>query len=335
MKRVLYLSLAFVLILSGCKKQDASDVRIGFLIHTTSSSRWLMDISYIQERAKELGATFILKDAGGDENMQLKQAGELLQEGVDAIVVVAANQNTAAGIVREAHKYNVPVIGYDRLIKNSDLDYLVSFEYDKVGQAMVDYTVNKVPEGNVVIVLGDASDANAIFVKNGIEKTIGPYVQSGKINVVYKSFIEGWTTQNAKHMMDQVLDFSDDKIDAAIVCNDPMAVGVYQSLREHGYPPRQVVITGQDATLEFVHSMLDGGMTMSVYKPIKELAYGVVDLVVDLVQNNKAEGFDKIVNNGRKDVPAKLYSPSVVDMTNLDSDLIGKGVFTHEEVYGD
>lgn len=333
MKRFLYLSFVILLTFTSCSKQVGSGVKIGFLIHTTSSSRWIMDLDYIQERAKEIGATVIVKDAGGDENMQLKQATELLENGVDALIVVAANQNTAAGIVREAHQHKVPVVGYDRLIKNSDLDYLVSFEYDKVGQAMVEYSVKRVPEGNYVVVLGDASDANAIFVKNGIEKALNQYVESGKIKIVYKTYIEGWKNVNAKHMMDEVLDYSPDKIDVAIVCNDPMAVGVYQSLKEHDYLPKQVIITGQDATLEFVHSMLDGGMTMSVYKPIKELAYGAVDLVVDLVKNHKAEGFDKVVYNGRKDVPAKLYSPSVVDISNLDAELIQKGVFTHDEVY--
>ena len=333
MKRVILLSFIALLLLGSCSNNSKKGVKIGFLIHSTSSSRWIMDIAYVQERADEIGATILLKDAGGDENLQLKQATELIEEGVDALIVVAANQNTAAGIVREAHKFNVPVIGYDRLIKNSDLDYLVSFEYDKVGQYMVDYSISKVPSGNYLIVWGDATDANAIFVKNGIEKALQPHIESGKVNVVFKTYVEGWTKANAKHIINEVLDFTTLKIDVAIVCNDPMAVGVYQSLIEHGYQPNEVIITGQDATLEFVHSMLEGGMTMSVGKPIKELAYGAVDMVVDLVKHNRAEGFDKVVNNGRKDVPAKLYSPKIIDITNLETDLIQRGVFTREQVY--
>ena len=334
MKRVIVLGFISLLFFSSCIDNSAKDVKIGFLIHSTASSRWIMDIAYVQERAKEIGATIILKDAGGDENLQIKQANELLKQKVDALIVVAANQNTAAGIVREAHKYKVPVIGYDRLIKNSDLDYLVSFEYDKVGQYMVDYSIAKVPEGNYLIVWGDATDANAIFVKNGIEKTLQPHIESGKVNVVFKTYVEGWTKENAKQIIDEVLDFTTSKIDVAIVCNDPMAVGVYESLKEHGYQPNEVVITGQDATLEFVHAMLKGEMTMSVGKPIKELAYGAVDMVADLVKNNKAKGFDKVVNNGRKDVPAKLYTPKVIDKNNLETDIIQKGVYTREQVYG-
>jgi D-xylose transport system substrate-binding protein len=326
---------AFLLLtLFSCNYKSGGDVKIGFLIHSTTSSRWLMDIDYVKEHAAEVGAEVILKDAKGDENQQLKQASELLEQGVDALIVVAANQNTAAGIVREAHEYNVPVIGYDRLIKNSDLDYLVSFEYEKVGELMVEYVVDKIDNGNCIILWGDASDANAIFVKRGHEKAIEALGADKKINFVYKAFVEDWTLENANHITNYVLDFYPEKIDAIIACNDPLGIGAYDALKSHGYEPGEVIITGQDATLEFVHSMLEGGMTMSVSKPIKELAYGSVDLIVELIKTGKVTGLKQTVYNGRKDVPAKLFSPYVVDKTNFESILIDEGVFTREEVFG-
>lgn len=336
MKRfTVILYLFSLLLLNACSSFKSNDeVKIGFLIHATTSSRWQMDIAYVKERAAQIGATIILKDAGGDENLQLKQASELIKEGVDAIIVVAANQNTAAGIVREAHKSKVPVIGYDRLIKNSDLDYLVSFEYEKVGILMIDYVFDHLDGGNYVMLWGDATDANAIMIKNGIEKAIDKHPKSSRFNVVYKTYVPDWTYKNAYFLMNSILDFSPNKIDAVIACNDPLGIGAFSALSEHSYKPGEVIVTGQDATLDFVHSLLSGGMTMSVYKPIKELAYGAVDLVVALLKTGKAAGFDKTVNNGRKDVPAKLFSPSVVDKSNFEKVLIEGGVFTVEQVYG-
>ncbi len=336
MKRLLNLGFLLIIVLTffSCKNQTGSDVTIGFLIHSTTSSRWQMDISYAKERAAEVGAKIILKDAGGDENKQLSQANELLEMGVDALIVVAANQNTAAGIVRDAHDYNVPVIGYDRLIKNSDLDYLVSFEYERVGELMVEYVANNVENGNCVILWGDATDANAVFVKKGHDNAM-QLLQESNNNIVYKTFVENWTYENAYHQMNLILDFYPEKIDAVIACNDPLGLGAYDALHEHGYKPEDVVITGQDATLEFVHSMLEGGMSMSVGKPIKELAYGAIDLVVKIVKNEATSSFDKTVNNGRKDVPAKLFSPYVIDKSNFEKKLIGEGVFTRDEVFGD
>ena len=325
--------LFFVAVISSCSVNNGKNVKIGFLIHATTSSRWQMDIAYVKERAAEIGATIILKDALGDENLQLKQASELIDEGVDAIIVVAANQNTAAGIVREAHKANVPVIGYDRLIKNSELDYLVSLEYEKVGALMVEYMFDKLDKGNFVMLWGDALDANALMVKNGIEKAIASNHKSSQFNLVYKTFVSDWSYKNANHIMKDVLAFSPEKIDAVIACNDPLGIGAFDALIENGYQPGEVIITGQDATLEFLHSMLSDGMTMSVAKPIKELAYGAVDLVAGLIKTGKAEGFDSRVNNGRKDVPAKLFSPLSVDKSNFENELIESGVFTREQVF--
>jgi D-xylose transport system substrate-binding protein len=317
----------------GCSSNSGKDVQIGFLIHATTSSRWQMDIAYIYERAEQIGAEIILKDANSDENLQLSQASELLKQGVDALIVVAANQNTAAGIVREAHNYNVPVIAYDRLIKNSDLDYMVSFEYYEVGRLMMDYVFTHKDNGNIVMLWGDAGDANAIMVKEGIEKEYESKAGQNNIETVYKTYVPDWTYTNANHIMKQILAFYPEKIDAVIACNDPLALGAYDALIEHGYKPGEVIITGQDATLEFVHSMIGDGMSMSVFKPIKELAYGAVDLVAGLVRTGKAEGFDQRINNGRKDVPAKLFSPSIVDKENFEQVLIRGEVFTHEEVF--
>ncbi|MCF8362029.1 MAG: substrate-binding domain-containing protein [Prolixibacteraceae bacterium] len=336
MKRLLNLGILLIIALTffSCKNQTGSDVTIGFLIHSTTSSRWQMDIAYAQERAADVGAKIILKDASGDENMQLSQANELLEMGVDALIVVAANQNTAAGIVRDAHDYNVPVIAYDRLIKNSELDYLVSFEYERVGELMVEYVANRVNNGNCVFLWGDASDANAVFVKKGHENAMNLFNESN-IEAVYKTFVEDWTYENAYHQMNKILDFYPEKIDAVIACNDPLGIGAYDALKEHGYEPGEVIITGQDATLEFVHSMLEGGLSMSVGKPIKELAYGAIDLVVKIVKGEATSSFDKTVNNGRRDVPAKLFSPYIIDKTNFEKELIEGGVFTRDQVFVD
>jgi D-xylose transport system substrate-binding protein len=92
-----------------------SDVKIGFLIHSLANSRWQGDLKYLKEKAGANGVEIIVKEANNDEDIQLKQAEELIKDGIDVLIVVAANQNTAAAIVREANDNGVPVISYDRL----------------------------------------------------------------------------------------------------------------------------------------------------------------------------------------------------------------------------
>jgi len=328
--RVGICAIVIVVFFSSCSRFNK--VEIGFLIHSASNSRWQMDIKYLNDRAKELGATFIIRDAQGDENVQLKQADELLNMGVDILIVVAANQNTAGGIVRAAHDKGVKVISYDRLIKNADLDYLISFEYEKVGELMIEYVADRLPQGNCIVLWGDANDANAQFIKTGHERALSKINEKGELKISYKTFIEGWDKSIAMAQMNEILDFSNEKIDAVISSNIPLALGALNALKEHGYGPGKVIITGMDATPEFVNSLLKGGISMTVLKPIKELSYGAIDLAVDVVKHRNNKSFTSKVYNGRIDVPAILFSPLIVDKTNYEKELIEKGYIKREEI---
>jgi D-xylose transport system substrate-binding protein len=329
------LIIAVVIVIAtfyGCSFGMTKDLKIGFLLHSTSNVRWQTDIKYLEEKVQQIGATLIIKDALGDENVQLKQANELLKLGVDILIVVPANQNTAGGIVRAAHDKGVKVISYDRLIKNSDLDYLVSFEYERVGELMVEYVADRVPKGNCVVLWGDANDANAQFIKTGQERALSKINEKGQLKILYKTFIEGWDKTTAMVQMNEIMDFSNEKIDAVISSNITMSLGSYQALKDHGYAPGEVKITGMDGNADFINSLNEGGMTMTVLKPIKELANGAIDLAVDVAKNMNQTKFTTKVNNGRVDVPAKLFSPFVIDKTNYEKELIEKGYVKREEI---
>lgn len=326
-----FLVLLFLLF-SGCSKNQ-NKIKIGFLIHSTSNIRWQMDLDYLNERALQLDVDFIVKDAGGNENVQLMQAVELLDEGVDALMVVAANQNTAAGIVRASHKKNVPVIAYDRLINNSDVDYMVSFEYEEIGRQMVDYIGSRISKGNCIMLWGDYGDSNALRIKNGIESAINDNQAFKNIEIVYKAYVPSWSYENAYKIVEKILDFYPEKIDAVIACNVPLALAAADAFRNYGYLPGDVIITAQDATIDFVKAMVNNEVSMTFSKPMQEFAYGSMDNVVDLLKNKKDDSFDKVIYNGRKNVPSKLYSPILIDRSNYKKHLIEAGLFTLDEIH--
>jgi D-xylose transport system substrate-binding protein len=327
------LILIIFLFMAACQKSE-SDVSIGFLIHSLASSRWQTDTRLIQQFAKEKGVQVIVKNAEGDENVQLGQAKELIEEGVDIIIVVAANQNTAAGIIRTAHERNVPVIAYDRMIRNSDVDYLVSFQYEKVGQLMIEYAIKNKPSGNYVMLWGDASDGNALFVQAAQVLAIEPYLKNGQVHLVYKTFIEGWAKENSLFMMKRVLEFSGKKIDAVICSNDPIAAGASEALANYGYNTSEVLITGQDATIEGCKNIINGKQTMTIYKSLNGIASQAVDLAIDVATKKHKIKPSSQVFNGRRNVPAILLSPTAVDKSNIESTVIADGIFSKDELYG-
>ena len=327
---ILVLTIAFTFF--SCEK-EVNDVKVGMLLHTTNSSRWSVDLAIIKEKAKERNLHLIIKDANNDENVQLKQAEELVKEGVDVMIVVAASKTTAAGIVRTAHSKGIPVIAYDRLINDPKLDYLVSFDYPMVGEIMIDYVAEKGNGKNSVLLWGDPQDANAIFVRQGHEKALEELNAGETLNIQFRSYVDSWTYEDAKHIVNKVIEFSDVKMDAYICSSINLALAAADALRENNMPLDSICITAQDASLELVHSLLRNEVKMSVLKSIPLLAETALDAAILMASGGKPDD-NKTVNVQDVEVPATLLGVNILTKDNIQELLIDDGVFSYDEVYG-
>ena len=133
--------------------------------------------------------------------------------------------------------------------------------------------------------------------------------------------------------MKKIIEFSDEDIDAVIVGNDGMATGVYETLKEYGMN-KKVLLTGLDAEPIALKRILNGDQSMTVYMSIKKLAYAAAELAMQIAKNNKQVNMQNFttINNGRKDVPAMIIEPQVVDKNNIESTVIKEGFVTMEEI---
>lgn len=327
---ILFVLIGLTFLITSCDSKRSA--KVGLLLHDVEG-RWIKELEYLKQIAQEEGIQLIVKTAGNDENVQINQVEELIDEGVGALLVVAVNQNTSAAIVRRAHKAGLPVIGYDRLIRFSELDFLITYDYAKVGELMVEYAVQRVPKGNYVIFWGDGSDANAVAIQNRQTEMLKPYVDRGDINIIYKTHVEGWSDAYAKVQMDKVLNFSTQPVDVILASNDVIANSTLDVFDSHQISSKPLV-TGQDATLEGCQSIAQGRQTMTVYKSTVNMAKTALVLAKKLSLNQRVEVPEATTFNGRKQVPTVLLQPTVTDATNMMSTVISDGVFTKDEVYG-
>jgi D-xylose transport system substrate-binding protein len=129
-------------------------VTIGFSMDTLKEERWQRDRDLLVKYAEDHGAKVLVQAANGNDSLQNEQAENLLTQGVDVLIVVAHNAETAATIVDSAHKSGVPVIAYDRMIRNSDVDLYVAFDAVRIGEQQSQYAVQHVPKGNYVLIGG-------------------------------------------------------------------------------------------------------------------------------------------------------------------------------------
>src|SRR5215211_4073187 len=155
-------------------KKDSSGIRIGLSMDTLKEERWQRDRDLFMERAKELGAEVLVQSADGNDSVQTNQAESLLTQGVNVLVVIPHNGLVAASIVDSAKRQNVPVISYDRMIRNSEPDLYISFDNEKVVELQARYLIERAPMGNYVLIGGSPTDNNATLLRKGQMNVLKP-----------------------------------------------------------------------------------------------------------------------------------------------------------------
>ncbi|HEX6183845.1 MAG TPA: substrate-binding domain-containing protein [Pyrinomonadaceae bacterium] len=314
-------------------KKAGEPIYIGFSMDTLKEERWQRDKALVEARAKEVGAQLDVQVANGDDAVQTKQCDNMLTKGVDVLIVAPHNGEIAASIVEKAHAVGVPVISYDRLIKNSEPDLYVSHQVVRMGEMQGEYALKHVPKGNYVLIGGAPTDNNALLLRQGQMNKIKPAVDSGDVKIISDQFAREWKAEEAQRLTEDALTRTKNDIQAIVASNDGTAGGAISALDAAGLTGK-VLVTGQDAQLDAIQRIAKGTQTMTIYKPIKPLADSAVDSALKLARGEALDAKDKI-NNGKIDVPSILQEPQAVDKANLMATVVKDGYHKYEDVYKD
>src|SRR5581483_8467724 len=206
--------LCLLLLCAGCGKGGgAGRIKIGLSLDTLKEERWHRDRDMFVARCGELGADVLVQAANSDDALQNSQAEKLLTQGVNVLVVVPHNGKSSATIVESAHKAGVPVIAYDRLIRDSDLDLYVTLDPFQVGVQQADYAVKHKPKGRYLLIGGAPTDNNAVLVRNGQMSVLKPYIDRGDIKIVTDQWATDWAPVEALKIMENSLTKNNNKVD--------------------------------------------------------------------------------------------------------------------------
>ncbi|RLL48395.1 D-xylose ABC transporter substrate-binding protein [Oceanobacillus piezotolerans] len=311
---------------------EADDkIIIGFSMDTLAEDRWVRDRELFRKAVEALGAEVKIFASEGDDALQILQAETLINEGIDLLVIVPHNAESTAMIVKKAHSAGIKVLSYDRLVRNSEIDFYISYDNEMVGEFQANVITEIVPKGKYVYIGGAETDYNAHLIKKGVFNVLHPLIEQGDITIVYDQWSKDWLPENAYASMEEALKANKNDIDAVIAANDATAGKAIQALAEQGLEGK-VAVAGQDADLAGAQRIVIGTQTLTVYKPLKPLADLAAEVAVKLAKGEEVMG-ESMINNGKAEVPSILLSPIVVDRENIDDTIIADGFHSKQEVY--
>ncbi len=319
--------------LAGCGSGRDARITVGFSMDSLQDERWRWDRDLVSARCEERGARILVTVAEGNDELQKLQAADLLRRGVDVLMVEPHDRQAAASIVDAAHRAGVPVVAYDRLIANADVDLYVSFDNEQVGELQAEYLLSRRPRGKYVLIGGAPTDNNAHMFREGQLEVLKPAVQRGDVTIVMDRPANEWLETEAYAIAREALEREGGKIDAIVASNDTLAGGAIKALTEAGLAGK-VAVSGQDADLAACQRIAAGTQSMTVYKPIWLLAKRAADAALLLARKQPLGEKTRPVHNGRKDVPSILLKSTAVDRDNLESTVVRDGYHELEEVFG-
>jgi D-xylose transport system substrate-binding protein len=236
-----------------------------------------------------------------------------------------------AAAVQKAHQSNIPVIAYDRLIRDCDLDLYISFDNIRVGELQAQFLVDKLPKGKIVRMYGSKTDNNAFQFKQGQDNVIKPYIDRGDIKVLHEDWAEDWKPENGKRIVQAALTAHPEGFDAILASNDGTAGGAIQALSEEKIAGK-VLVTGQDAELVACQRIVAGTQAMTVYKPLKKLANRAAEVAVAMAKGKPLIA-NTSTNNGKIDVPTIAEQIMATTKENMLDTVVKDGFHPYDEIY--
>jgi putative multiple sugar transport system substrate-binding protein len=324
---------------------------IGISMPTKSSSRWIADGNNMVQVLKARGYRTELQYAEDDIPNQLAQIENMITKGVKVLVIASIDGTTLSRVLQNAADRGIKVIAYDRLIRGSkNVDYYATFDNFQVGVLQAGSIVDKLglKQGkgpfNIELFGGSPDDNNAFFFYDGAMSVLQPYIDSGKLVVrskqtgMNKVGTLRWDGAVAQARMDNLLSayYGKDKVHAVLSPYDGLSIGILSSLKGVGYCTAQQacpVVSGQDAEIPSIKSILRGEQHSTVFKDTRELAKVAANMVDAVLSGKTPEINDtKTYNNGVKVVPSYLLKPVSVDASNWKQVLVGSGYYTEAQV---
>jgi len=272
---------------------EAKDKIIGVSWSNFQEERWKTDEAAIKAALEAAGDKYISADAQSNPSKQLTDVESLISQGANALIVLAQDSSAIAPAVEKAVAEGIPVVGYDRLIENTDAFYL-TFDNKEVGRLQAREVFKVQPEGNYVFIKGSGADPNADFLFAGQMEVLKEAIDAGKIKNVGEAYTDGWLPANAQKNMEQFLTANNNEVDAVVASNDGTAGGVVAALSAQGLAGT-VPVSGQDGDHAALNRIALGTQTVSVWKDSRELGKAAAEIASQLADGTAMDAIPNAV----------------------------------------
>lgn len=249
----------------GAAPAGESALRLGYLTATLAHPFQVHLLDAVKGEAERLGMTMEVRDAGENAALQARQVNELLAAGMDALIVVPADNAWSDAMVAAARRAKVPLVFVNRNPypgqRPPDRVYFVGTDPFVEGELQMRFAGGEIgPEGKVLVLEGPRGNLASRGRIEGVRSVAASeYPQLALLDEAPGN----WREEQARTVTLQWIDaYGAEKIDAILAGNDVMALGAIEALQERGLDG--VLVVGVDALPEALAAVRGGTLAGTV-----------------------------------------------------------------------
>ncbi|MYL18895.1 ribose ABC transporter substrate-binding protein RbsB [Halobacillus litoralis] len=290
-KRLLLMIGAVLLFLSACSlqppewakpdnNQNPEDMKIGLSVSTLNNPFFVSMKDGVEKEAEAQGMDVVVVDAQNDAAKQVSDVEDLIQQGVDVLLINPTDSSAVSTAVQSANSLGIPVVTLDRSSEKGDVATLVSSDNAKGGKMAAEYMVDQLGEGAKVAELEGVPGASATRERGSGFHTVA----DEQLDVTAKQTANFDRTEGL-NTMENILQGNPD-LEAVFAHNDEMALGAYQAIQSSG---RDVLVVGFDGNEDAMTSIRNGSLSATVAQQPEQIGSLAVQAGADVLQGEEVE----------------------------------------------
>jgi ribose transport system substrate-binding protein len=286
----IFMSLT-LLLLSACSmeppgwakpanKAKLKDIKIGLSVSTLNNPFFVSLKNGVAKEAKALGMSVKVVDAQNDSAKQINDVEDLIQQGVDLLLINPTDSAAISSAVQSANNIGIPVVTLDRSADKGKVEALVASDNIKGGEIAADYIVKKLGENTQVAELEGVPGASATRERGKGFHNIADM----KLKVTAKQSADFDRTKGLT-VMENIIQAKPD-IKAVFAHNDEMALGAIEAINSSG---KDIMVIGFDGNDDALKAIKAGQLEATVAQQPQLIGKLAVDAGRDVIQGKKVE----------------------------------------------
>ena len=265
------------------------NIEIGAILKNQANEAWLSLGDGMTSEADKYGASIDIQATRTETDTagQLSIAETMIQNEYNALILSPLTNECLDSAVATAKQNGTPIVNAN-CEYIADADVFVGGVQLEIGQKAADYIAEKLGgKGTVAIIEGVSGTFTSIQRVNGFNEEIAKYPD---IEIV-ASVPGDYEMEKGMNVATDILTQNPD-IDAIYCCNDNMALGAVEALRQAG-KLGDVIVTGVDGTGDAYTSIHAGELTATVDQFMDQNGSVAVDVALRLLAG---QGIPRVVN---------------------------------------